>query len=129
MITRLIFDVHIKPGWQLYAPNQDLSGTPSMELNFADSSFSAESPFNVGRKNRETAVALFDNAFLCSVFRQMQNFRFHYLIKGTVPARVFGSLNYYYGKADSFYSGNYAFNATLEGGVNTTSESGSTVLT
>ena len=31
---RLIFNAHIKPGWELYAPNQDLSGTPSMELIF-----------------------------------------------------------------------------------------------
>ena len=39
----LIFDAQIKPGWHLYGPNQDLSGTPSVELNFADSSFSSKS--------------------------------------------------------------------------------------
>ena len=38
--------------------------------------------------------------------------------KGSCSGQVFGSLNYYYGKADSFYSGNYSFNAALEGGVN-----------
>ncbi len=42
-------------------------------------------------------------------------------IKGIVPSRIFGSLNYFYGKEDSFYSGNFAFNSALEGGVNTVS--------
>ncbi len=38
-------------------------------------------------------------------------------IKGTVPAHLLGTLNFFYGKNDSFYSGSYAFTAELEGGV------------
>ena len=47
----------------------------------------------------------------------MQNFLFPYSSKVSVPARVFGTLNYFYGKEDSFYSGSFAFNTALEGGV------------
>src|SRR4030095_3336217 len=65
-------------------------------------------------------VPLFDNAsFLLFPGKAKLSIPLH--IKGIVPARIFGSLNYYYGKEDSFYSGNYAFNTTLEGGVNTAS--------
>jgi thiol:disulfide interchange protein len=116
----LVFDVKVKAGWQLYAPNQDLSGTPSMELNFADSSFSAKSPFHAEGKSEKHAVALFDNVSYI-LYPGKAKFSVPLSIKGIVPARVFGSLNYYYGKEDSFYSGNFAFNTNLEGGVNKTS--------
>jgi cytochrome c biogenesis protein CcdA/thioredoxin-related protein len=117
---QIIFDVHVKPGWELYAPNQDLSGTASMELNFSDSSFSFKSPITADGKSEKRAVALFNNA---SFILYSGNVKFSVLlqIKGTVPAHVFGSLNYYYGKSDSFYSGSYTFNTPLEGGVNTAS--------
>ncbi len=116
----LKFNVHVKSGWQLYAPNQDLGGTPSMELSFADSSFSVKSPFTTEGKSEKHAVALFDNA-LFVLYTGEAKFSVPLIIKGIVPARIFGSLNYYYGKEDSFYSGNFAFNTTLEGGVNTAS--------
>src|SRR5437764_558653 len=58
---QLIFNAHVKPGWQLYAPNQDLSGTPSVELYFADSSFSARAPFVTEGKTEKRSVSLFDN--------------------------------------------------------------------
>jgi cytochrome c biogenesis protein CcdA len=113
---QLIFNVHVKPGWQLYGPDQDLSGTPSMELNFADSSFSVKPPFIPEGRAQKLAVALFNNA-LFSLYPGEAKFSIPLQIKGSVPAQVFGSLNYYYGKADSFYSGNYHFNAALEGGI------------
>ncbi len=34
-----------------------------------------------------------------------------------MPSSVFGGLNYFYSKGDSFYTGNYTFNAQLEGGI------------
>jgi cytochrome c biogenesis protein CcdA/thioredoxin-related protein len=117
---QLIFQAQVKPGWQLYAPNQDLSGTPSMELNFADSSFSFKPPILSEGKSEKHAVALFNNASFI-LFSAEAKFSVTLQIKGAVPAHVFGSLNYYYGKADSFYSGNYTFSTALEGGVNTAS--------
>jgi cytochrome c biogenesis protein CcdA len=112
----LFFNVHVKPGWQLYAPNQDLGGTPSMELSFADSSFSTQSSFNTEGKSEKHSVPLFDNATF-NLYPEEAKFSILVFIKGTIPARLFGSLNYYYGKEDSFYSGNFAFNTILEGGV------------
>jgi cytochrome c biogenesis protein CcdA/thioredoxin-related protein len=117
---QIIFNVQVKPGWQLYAPNQDLSGAPSMELSFADSSLSFKLPFITEGKSEKHSVALFNNA---SFILYPGNAKFSILlkIKGTIPARIFGSLNYFYGKEDSFYTGNYTFNTTLEGGVNAAS--------
>ena len=102
-------------------PNQDLSGTPSMELNFADSSFSAKSPFHRRKANpKNSPVALFDNASFI-LFPANAKFSVPLQIKGIVPAHVFGSLNYYYGKEDSFYSEIMHSIPHLEGGVNTAS--------
>src|SRR5450755_1030294 len=114
---QLIFNVHVKPGWQLYGPNQDLNGTPSMELNFADSSFSINSPFITEGISVKHEVALFNNASYF-LYPDDAKFSLPLQIKGTVPAQLFGTLNFYYGKADSFYSGNYGFHVALEGGVN-----------
>jgi cytochrome c biogenesis protein CcdA/thioredoxin-related protein len=113
---KLIFDVNIKPGWQLYGPDQDLSGTASIELNFADSSFSYRAPFKAEGTGHKQSVALFNNLPLL-MYTGETGFSVPLQIKGTVPATVFGSLTYYFGKADSFYSGNYSFSAGLEGGI------------
>jgi hypothetical protein len=112
----IIFTAKIKPGWQLYSPNQDLNGTPSMEINFADSSFSVTLPFMfVNGISQKQKVALFnDSSFL--IYNSGAGFSIPLNIKGTVPSHLFGSLIYYYGKADSFYSGNFSFNATIQGG-------------
>jgi cytochrome c biogenesis protein CcdA len=117
---QLTFNVHIKPGWDLYAPNQDLSGTPSMELYFADSSFSVKSPFSSVGKSVKRTIALFDNASF-NLYSGDAKFSVPLQIKGAVPGRVFGTVNYFYGKEDSFYSGNYAFSTALEGGLSSVS--------
>jgi cytochrome c biogenesis protein CcdA/thioredoxin-related protein len=116
----IVFNAQVKAGWLLYAPNQDLSGTPSMELNFQDSSFSLKLPFIAEGKSEKRPVALFNNV---SFFLYPGNatFSIPLQIKGTIPARIFGSLNYFYGKEDSFYTGSYTFNTVLEGGVNAAS--------
>jgi cytochrome c biogenesis protein CcdA/thioredoxin-related protein len=114
---QLIFKANVKTGWELYAPNQDLSGTPSVELYFADSSFSVKSAFTVEGKSEKRSISLFDNASF-NLYPGNAKFSIPILIKDVVPARVFGTLNYFYGKEDSFYSGSYSFNIALEGGVN-----------
>jgi cytochrome c biogenesis protein CcdA/thioredoxin-related protein len=116
----IILNAHVKPGWQLYAPNQDLSGAPSMELGFVDSAISIKLPFISDGKSEKRPIALFNNVSFI-LFPAEAKFSVPLQIKGTIPARIFGSLNYFYGKEDSFYSGNFTFNATLEGGVNTVS--------
>ncbi|HEX3081485.1 MAG TPA: cytochrome C biogenesis protein, partial [Puia sp.] len=101
---QLIFKANVKPGWELYAPNQDLSGTPSVELYFADSSFSTRSAFVTEGKSEKRSISLFDNASF-NLYPGNAKFSAPIVIKGVVPARVFGTLNYFYGKEDSFYSG------------------------
>ena len=59
---QLIFTATIKPGWQLYGPDQDISGTVSMDLQFADSSIRAIKPFVSGSKSLKLNISLFDNA-------------------------------------------------------------------
>src|ERR1700733_10818750 len=59
---QLIFNANVKSGWELYAPNQDLSGTPSVEVYFADSSFSVKSAFVTEGKSEKRSISLFDNA-------------------------------------------------------------------
>jgi len=100
----------------LYSPNQDLNGTPSMEINFADSSFSVTLPFMfVNGISEKKKVALFnDSSYL--IYNSGAGFSIPLNIKGTVPSHLFGSLIFYYGKEDSFYSGNFSFDATIQGG-------------
>jgi thiol:disulfide interchange protein DsbD len=117
---QLIFNANVKPGWGLYAPNQDLSGTPSVELYFADSSFSVRSAFLTEGKSEKRSISLFENASF-NLYPGNAKFSVPILIKGVVPAHVFGTLNYFYSKEDSFYSGSYAFNIPLEGGVSSAS--------
>jgi thiol:disulfide interchange protein DsbD len=115
---KLIFEVNIKPGWQLYGPGQDLSGTASMELNFADSSFAQHLSLKGETAGQKQQIPLFNNQSFI-LYTSPTRFNAILQIRGTVPARIFGSLNYYYGKADSFYSGSYSFSAPMEGGIQT----------
>jgi len=112
----LSFDVNLKNGWQFYAPDQDLGGTPSMELHFAESSVSAKLPFKVSAQPVKMPVAAFDNA-LFFLFKEGTRISVPMEIRGVVPARLFGTLNYYYGNNEGFYSGTYSFHVELEGGV------------
>lgn len=119
-LYQILFNVHVKPGWELYAPNQDLSGTPSMELIFADSSFSIKPPFIASGKSISRSISLFDHASF-NLIPGDAKISVPLQIKGVVPGQVFGTLNYFYGKNDSFYSGSFSFSAALEGGVNAAS--------
>jgi cytochrome c biogenesis protein CcdA len=113
----LIFSAQIKTGWQLYAPDQDLSGTASMEVNFPDSSFSVTLPFKVeqGKPEKKKITLFNDSSFF--LFHSGADLSIPLKIKGEIPSHVFGSLIYYYSKADSFYTGSYSFNAKITGGV------------
>jgi cytochrome c biogenesis protein CcdA/thioredoxin-related protein len=118
---RLNLHVHIKPGWELYAPNQDLSGTPSMELNLADSAIMPAMPFFiVSARPEKKAIALFENKSF-ELYASDAEFYINLKNKGDIPANIFGSLIFYYGKSDSFYSGNYSFHAKIAGGVDKSS--------
>jgi thiol:disulfide interchange protein DsbD len=113
---QLVFTASIKPGWNLYGPDQDISGTASMVIEFADSSIDAKKPFHSERKPVKQRIALFDNAVF-DLYDSSARFTVPLGISGTAPGHLLGTLNFFYGRNDEFYSGSYAFMAELEGGV------------
>jgi thiol:disulfide interchange protein DsbD len=115
---QLVFKATIKPGWQLYGPDQDISGTPSMELGFADSSITANAHFTSEGKSLKRNISLFDNAAF-TLYDTGGTFTLPLRINGTVPGHLLGTLNFFYGKNNEFYSDSYSFTAELEGGMST----------
>ena len=113
---QLIFKATIKPGWQLYGPDQDISGTVSMDLQFADSSIRAIKPFVSKSKSLKLNISLFDNAAF-NLYETAATFTVPLNISGEIPAHLLGTLNFFYGRNDEFYSGNYPFTVELVGGV------------
>lgn len=113
---QLIFTATIKPGWQLYGPDQDISGTVSMDLQFADSSIRAIKPFVSGSKSLKLNISLFDNAAF-NLYQTAATFTVPLNINGEIPAHLLGTLSFFYGRNDEFYSGNYPFTVELVGGV------------
>ncbi len=115
---QLIFKATVKPGWQLYGPDQDISGTTSMELIFADSSIRTKTHFTSEGKSVKRTISIFDNtAFI--LYETGATFTIPLQINGAVPAHLLGTLNFFYGKNDEFYTGSYSFTADMEGGVTT----------
>ncbi len=110
----------IKPGWKLYGPGQDLSGVASMEIKLADSSLQAKPPFLTSGTSDKQKVSLFDNALL-TLFENTAVVGVPLSIAGTVPGQVFGTLTFFYGKGEEFYTGTYSFTVALEGGLVSTS--------
>jgi thiol:disulfide interchange protein DsbD len=115
---QLVFKASIKPGWQLYAPDQLISGTASVKLDFADSAIQALAPAVPEVRPVKRSVSLFDNAVF-SLYEGSGGFSIPLKIEGTVPAGLLGNLSFFYGRGDEFYSGSYAFNVPLAGGVST----------
>ena len=106
---QLTFKAVVKPGWQLYAPGQDISGTPSVDLAFADSSIRPGGPFQSETKAVKQKVPLFDNAEFY-LLENAATVTVNLDITGTVPAHLLGTLNFFSGRNDEFYSGSYPFN-------------------
>jgi thiol:disulfide interchange protein DsbD len=116
---QLVFKATVKSGWQLYGPDQDISGTPSMELSFADSSIAAKIPFVSAGGFLKRNISLFDNKAF-TLYDTGGTFTAPLRISGTVPAHLLGTLNFFYGKNNEFYTGSYGFTAELAGGVSNT---------
>ncbi len=113
---QLVFKATIKPGWQLYGPDQDISGSSSMELLFADSSINANKPFISIGKSIKRNISLFDNRPFI-LYDTGGTFTIPLLINGAIPAHLLGTLNFFYGKNNEFYTGSYGFTADLAGGI------------
>ena len=112
----LRFSSPIRNNWQLYAPGQDLSGISSALLVLQDSSIVVTEPLSAGSSVTRVGIALFDHAtFNIQTGEALWTVRIR--ISGTVPASLFGTLQYTYGKGDEFYPlESFAFEVPLEGG-------------
>jgi len=120
-IYNLVFKTTIKNGWQLYAPNQLISDVPAAELNFANSSITADTLYTIAGATKKITSKIFENAGFY-VFEKQAVVIATIRIRGTVPGNLIGTFKYTYGKDNEFYPLNdYTFSVKLEGGVSSTS--------
>ncbi len=112
----LIFSSPGAAGTQLYAPSQDLDGTPSAELIFIDSSITIESFTATGNTTNITST-IFTNKQL-TITEGNAEWKAVLQFKNSVPARLLGKLAVFFNRGDEFSPDlPFDFNATLEGGV------------
>lgn len=112
----LIFSTAGSPSWNLYAPNQDLSGVPSASLTLNDSAFHAIDPFKQTGSVKEEQSKIF-TGITEKTYAGPTTWTQLIKIDGTVPGSVQGSLIYNYVKGEEFYQGELPFTVKLEGGV------------
>jgi len=112
----VLFNTPGAAGYQLYAPSQDLGGTASADLSFADSSILIDSFMVVG-STQTIHSAIFDNKLL-RINEGPVQWRAVIHFKNTIPANLLGNLSVFYNKGDEFAPDiPYAFSTTIEGGV------------
>src|SRR5256885_13591486 len=87
--------------WQLYEPNQILSGVPTTEIQFADTVIHAVPVFKDSGKIKVIQSALFNAPV--KIHEGPSGFKVTVSIKGKVPATLQGTLLYTYGRNDEFY--------------------------
>lgn len=115
----LIFSTQGSEGWNLYAPNQDLSGVAAASMTFADSSFHAAGNFIQTGSLKQQQSKIF-TGITEKIYNGPTTWTQEIKIVGTVPASIQGTLLYTYGKGDEFYQSEFPFNVKLEGGVAST---------
>lgn len=111
----LIFSSPGAAGIQLFAPSQDLDGTPSAELTFSDSSIVVEK-FAAATDTKKINSAIFNKQLL--VTEGNAEWKAVLQFKNAVPARLLGKLSVFFNRGDEFSPDlPFDFNASLEGGV------------
>ncbi len=114
----LEFSTTPEKSWQLYAPNQDLSGVPSSTLSL-DSSIKHTSLFKDSGVTKVMSSGLFP--IPVKLYEQATSWKINIIFSGPAPAHLQGELTYAYGKNLEFYQENYKFSVPLEGGVEASS--------
>jgi thiol:disulfide interchange protein len=112
----LIFSTQGNPQWNLYAPDQDLSGVASASLTLNDSAFHLIDQFKQAGTVKEQGSKIFtgiNEKFYNGTTTWTQQIK----IDGVVPGSIQGSLIYNYSKGEEFYQGELPFTVKLEGGV------------
>jgi cytochrome c biogenesis protein CcdA len=111
----LIFSTAFIPALQVYAPSQDIDGTPSAELNFNDSSVIVES-FSASKTKKISSPV---SNKLLEVSEEKAEWKAVIRFKNVVPAALTGTLSVFYNKGQEVFLSDLPFNFTahLEGGV------------
>jgi thiol:disulfide interchange protein DsbD len=112
----LIFSTEGNKDWNLYAPNQDLSGVTSASLTLSDSAYHVAGNFNATGTLKEQPSKIF-TGINEKVYSGSTTWTQQIKIDGVVPGSIQGSLVYNYGKGEEFYQGEFPFTVKLEGGV------------
>ncbi|HEV7779965.1 MAG TPA: thioredoxin family protein [Chitinophagaceae bacterium] len=115
----LQFSGTISGNWKVYAPGQVIQDVKMSELRFADSSVMLETKNGIWSEDPPKAYAspVFDNETV-GVYEKQLAWKAVITIRGTVPARLQGSLFYTYGNDTEFYPfTETVFTTELEGGV------------
>jgi cytochrome c biogenesis protein CcdA/thioredoxin-related protein len=112
----LIFSTKGNPSWNLYAPNQDLSGVQSASLTLNDSAFHLVDKFKQTGTVKEEPSKIF-TGINEKIYSGPTTWTQQIKIDGAVPGNMHGSLVYNYGNGEEFYQGEFPFTAKLEGGV------------
>lgn len=115
----LVFSTQGNNAWNLYAPNQDLSGVAAASISFSDSSFHPFGDFKKTGTLKEQPSKIF-TGITEKIYNGPTTWTQQIKIDGTVPASIQGTLLYSYGKGDEFYQNEFNFNVKLEGGVAST---------
>lgn len=107
-------------GAQLYAPSQDLGGTPSAELSFTYPGVTVEKLSSSGNTKTITVAVLENKPF--SISEGPAEWKATVRFADTVPAKLIGSLSVFYNKGEEFTPDIPAsFSTELEGGIATES--------
>lgn len=112
----LNFSTAGNPSWNLYAPNQDLSGVQSASLTLNDSAFHLVEGFKQTGTIKEEPSKIF-TGINEKIYSGPTTWTQQIKIDGTIPGSIQGSLIYNYVKGEEFYQGEFPFTVKLEGGV------------
>jgi len=112
----LSFSAPVKPGWQVYSPNQLLENEKTTELRFPDSSITLDGDFITEGKIVKVNSNIFQQEV--SVYTDEAKWKAVIVIRGTAPSKLQGTLLYTYSGNEGFYPSTvFSFTVPLEGGV------------
>ena len=113
----LTFVSQVPQGLQLYSPNQNLAGSPSVELSFNDSSIHIDS-FYAATPTTTITSAIFDNTAVQIAPAGKVQWQAIVVFKNIVPALLLGNLSVFFNKQDEFLPDiPFTFSTQLQDGV------------
>jgi len=113
---QLVFSAPASNGWNIYAPNQVLSGVATTTLTFADSAIQSVGGFKETGNVLQQKSKIFEGENE-RIYNGPTTWTQTVKINGTVPSTLQGALLYTYGKEAEFYQQEFRFAVALEGGI------------